>query len=242
MSEKDRIAVVSGTSTMTSSIEKADNYTRWVLSVFRKHIRGSMLEVGAGYANYGRHIAGVNRLVSIDVDQKIIDMARSRDPEGNYLVADLAAPDFASMMSGELFDTVMCFNVLEHIGNDAAALKNIESVLREGGRVLLFLPAFDALYNDLDRLAGHYRRYTMKTARALFDGTGLAILEQAYFNPVGGLGWWVNRYRRHDDIDSREVNAQVVFFDRYVLPFSRALNPVTRGFFGQSLIMVGEKR
>ena len=62
-----------------------------------------------------------------------------------------------------------------------------------------------------------------------------------YFNPIGGLGWWANKFRRHESLDSDEVNGQIVIFEKYVLPFSRALDPLTRAFFGQSLICVARR-
>ncbi|MFA6449038.1 MAG: class I SAM-dependent methyltransferase [bacterium] len=230
-----------GFKTMTSSIGKADYYTRWALGVFRRHLGGSLLEVGAGFANYRKFLTEIDRIVSIDIDEEVIEKARAGDPDGNYVVADIAAPDFCERIGGELFDAVLCCNVLEHIEHEEAAVRNIERSLRSGGKALLFLPAFGALYNDLDRLAGHYRRYTLKSALALFDGGAMEAIGAEYFNPIGGLGWWANKFRRHDDIDSRNVNMQVMFFDRYVAPVSRALNPVTRGFFGQSVIIVGRK-
>jgi hypothetical protein len=69
----------------------------------------------------------------------------------------------------------------------------------------------------------------------------IEILELRYFNPIGGLAWWVNSLARHDSLDDTAVNAQIRIFDKYVLPASRLIDPLTREFFGQSLICIARK-
>jgi hypothetical protein len=58
---------------------------------------------------------------------------------------------------------------------------------------------------------------------------------------IGGLAWWVNSLARHDSLDDTAVNAQIRIFDKYVLPASRLIDPLTREFFGQSLICIARK-
>jgi hypothetical protein len=67
------------------------------------------------------------------------------------------------------------------------------------------------------------------------------IEKMYYFNPVGGIGWWLNKFAGHKDIDASAVNFQMAFFDKYILPLSRAVNPLTKRFFGQSIICVVRK-
>jgi hypothetical protein len=77
--------------------------------------------------------------------------------------------------------------------------------------------------------------------RALLQRAGAEVLMVEYFNPVGGVGWWLNRFLPHRSLESRQVQGQVQLFDRYVLPVSRTVNPVTHRFFGQSVIAAGRK-
>jgi hypothetical protein len=114
-------------------------------------------------------------------------------------------------------------------------------LLVPGGRLLLLVPACPALYGDLDRLAGHHRRYRRRDLARLAAALPCRVRLLEHFNPLGGLGWWLNRFRRHRDLDSRGVNRQIVLFDRFLVPLSRALDPLTRNIFGQSLICVLEK-
>ena len=114
--------------------------------------------------------------------------------------------------------------------------------LQKDGHLLLFVPAFKGLYNDLDKLAGHLRRYRRNDIRELIaHRNDVEIVCNEYFNPVGGLGWWVNKFKTHKNINSKNVNSQVIFFDKYMVPFSKFFNVFTKGFFGQSLYCVIKK-
>src|SRR5208282_5810985 len=135
----------------------------------------------------------------------------------------------------------LCCSVLEHIPEDGAAVKQLMSILPAGGHLLLYVPAFPALYTDLDRLAGHCRRYTRKSLAALVPAEA-DILRLDYVNPIGGLGWWLNGKVPHHSLDSSAVNGQIAVFDKYILPVSRLLTPLFRHVFGQSLICVLRRR
>ena len=103
--------------------------------------------------------------------------------------------------------------------------------------MLLFAPAFPALYSDMDTLAGHYRRYTKKSfLQAVPEEKRKNIICLEYFNPIGGLGWYVNKFKKYDSLENESINGQIKFFDKYVLPISRAMNCITKPFFGQSIV------
>ena len=59
------------------------------------------------------------------------------------------------------YDHVYLSNVLEHIEDDVDVLKQIQSVLKEDGRVVIYSPAFQILYTNFDAQVGHYRRYSL---------------------------------------------------------------------------------
>jgi hypothetical protein len=103
---------------------------------------------------------------------------------------------------------------------------------------MISVPAMMSLYNDLDHLAGHHRRYSIKDFRRILSDLPVNVEKLCYFNPIGGLGWWINRFRRHTSLNSDAVNGQIEVFEKYVLPVSRILDPLTRRFFGQSLICI----
>jgi len=221
-------------------MEGANRYNRWIVSAFRPYVGRELLEVGIGHGGF-RALLATPGYVGADIDAELVLHARAAVPNVDLVVADVAAPGFGNALGGRRFDTVLCVNVLEHVRQQEAGLANMMAALNPGGHLLLFVPAFSALYNDLDRLAGHVRRYRKAEVRQLLVDAGAHVVTSEYFNAVGAIGWWANRFLSHETLESGAVDGQVRFFDRWVLPISRAINPVTRHFFGQSVLAVARK-
>ena len=229
-----------GAQTYSSAIETADNYTRWILSAFTPYFGRRLLEVGLGHGGYRRFVPAGIDYIGLDIDPDSVARGQARYPADTWLQADVTDPALTARLASKGIDTVLCINVLEHIEQDEAAVATLLSVLAPGGHLLILVPAFASLYSDLDRMAGHCRRYTLRDCPRL-AGAGGNLVKAHYFNAVGGLGWWVNKALRHESLDSGAVNQQILFFDRFVVPVARAVDLVTRRFFGQSMICVIRK-
>jgi SAM-dependent methyltransferase len=82
------------------------------------------------------------------------------------------------------FDLVTALDVIEHLDDDVAALKEIHRVLRPGGYVLLFVPAFMALWGVQDDVSHHRRRYRLPGLRHAVTAAGFKIERATYANIV----------------------------------------------------------
>lgn len=217
----------------------ASNYTNWVLSLLPE-AKGAVLEVGLGAGNYFEALGSPVRYLGVDNDSGVIDHVRCLEPKRDVILADVLSDDFSREVRERLggADTIICCNVLEHIEDDGSALRELISVLRPGGHALIFVPAFRWLWNDLDDLAGHLRRYTMSDLESLSSIDGVSRVRSGYVNPIGAVGWWVNRFRKIESLDAAAVAAQIRIFDRFGVPLSRLLTHLTSRFFGQSVHIV----
>ena len=231
----------SSSPTFSSAIADAQNYTRWITGTFAPYATGRILEVGIGHGGYFVFLNKLGRYTGIDIDPHNVASARRRFPEADFRLSDICSDQFRSEFPQESVDTIVCCNVIEHVDNDGVAVANLANALSLGGHLLLLVPALKQLYGDLDRLAGHYRRYDRPMIRRVLDGLPLEIRELRFFNPIGGVAWWINTFFRHELLDSGAVNAQIRIFDRLAVPASRGLDFLTRGFFGQSLILIARK-
>src|SRR4029453_4994598 len=127
---------------------------------------------------------------------------------------DIRLVDIAATADGRLYDSVVLVNVLEHIDDDANALEKLRASLRPGGRVCVFVPAFDGLYSDFDQRIGHRRRYRRSQLATVLDRAG----------QVPPQHWSVSTS------------------DRLVVPTLRRLEAGRAPRFGQSLFCVGTVR
>lgn len=79
------------------------------------------------------------------------------------------------------FDVALLLDVLEHADDDGALVRAAAERVRVGGRVLVTVPAWPALFSAHDRALHHFRRYTPHQCRRVLVDADLAIDE------AGGL-------------------------------------------------------
>ncbi len=75
----------------------------------------------------------------------------------------------------ERFDCVASFEVLEHIEEDEAALREWMAYLRPGGYLVLSVPAGPQRWDASDEWAGHIRRYTRDGLASLVKSCGAEV-------------------------------------------------------------------
>jgi SAM-dependent methyltransferase len=139
----------------------------------------------------------------------------------------------------ECFDAVLYLNVLEHIDDDARELQLAAAAVRSGGTLLVFGPALQWLYSELDYQAGHYRRYSLGRLRKLAISAGLEVVSLRYFDVLGVLPYYlVYRLLRRDNISGSTLWG----YDRIAVPLSRQLQRVVRHPpLGKNVILIARK-
>ena len=233
------------------SLAKAVNYQRWVSDAIQPYMGKRILEVGAGIGNMSQWLPARERLVLTETEPALLDILRARVPgyfgehAGKVSVSplDLSTPADAHQLERERFDTIVSFNVLEHIEDDRAAIARLIEMLRASDqpvrRLVAFVPAQAWALSDMDRFYGHFRRYSAgrlrDISRDLAPGAHVSLTP---FNAVGLLGWvWTTMILKRTTIDPGSVAA----FDAmtpYLKPFDTLLCKTLRYPFGQSLIWV----
>jgi SAM-dependent methyltransferase len=82
----------------------------------------------------------------------------------------------------EAFDTVIAIDVLEHIDDDGAALREIHRVAKPGGTLIVTVPAFQMLWSRRDVDHHHKRRYRVSGIRKRLRDGGFEVLKATYVN------------------------------------------------------------
>jgi|tagenome__1003787_1003787.scaffolds.fasta_scaffold20825737_2 SAM-dependent methyltransferase len=216
------------------NLDGADNYAAWIFEQVQPHLGDSVLEVGAGHGTFTEILSARGaRVVATDVSQRCADVLRERF-SGDERVAVVHGG--ADAVAGQPpFDSAVLINVLEHIPDDDGALRDLAATLRPGGRLILWVPAFQLLYSDFDRKIGHYRRYRKGELKEQLTRAGYQVAEIRYVNSVGALAWLVvARLMRRAPTGGRSVK----IYDSYFVPVLKRLEGRRGAPFGQSLFAV----
>ena len=78
-------------------------------------------------------------------------------------------------------ENIGIFDVIEHIQDDNAFLKELYLKLKSGGKVFLTTPAYGFLWSKADENAGHFRRYTITDLKKKAEIVGFQIEYSSYF-------------------------------------------------------------
>jgi len=218
------------------SLDVASNYAGWIYSMMEPHLGPRVLEIGAGHGTLTHLLAANREVVVTDVSPRCVAVLRERFSGRagvEVLEADvLATPDIGG------FDSIVLVNVLEHVADDGAALRHLRDVLHPGGRLLLFVPAFEALYSQFDRRIGHHRRYRAAELTAAVTEAGFEVVDARYINSVGAIAWWVVATKL-GRIPTRRWSA--LTYDRAMVPALRRLESRWTPPFGQSVLCVARR-
>jgi 2-polyprenyl-3-methyl-5-hydroxy-6-metoxy-1,4-benzoquinol methylase len=169
---------------------QADNYNTWLLDRSRPYLGRRVLDVGAGLGTFTELAADGREVVALEPEAAFATDLRTRFAgRPNVQIVEAEAGE---LEESEPFDSVLCFNVLEHIPDDEGALRQFHSRLAPGGHLLLLVPAHPFLFGAIDRAVHHERRYRREPLRRLLEQTGFAVQTARYVNPLGALGWLVS--------------------------------------------------
>jgi SAM-dependent methyltransferase len=223
-------------------LSEAHNYNAWLYEHLAPFVRGRVLDVGCSTGNITSLIlrdSRVEQVVGLDLSPEAVALLRERfdrEPRFRAVLGDVLTDDPRDLPEAP-FDSVVCVNVLEHLEDDGGALRSIRAALKPGGHVALFCPALAVLYGSMDRLDGHFRRYSRRALEQALRAAGLEPVTTRYVNIVGTFGWFVNGRLLHRTVIPYR---QMLAFDRLV-PLLRRVEQAIEPPFGQSVVAIGRR-
>jgi SAM-dependent methyltransferase len=221
-----------------------EQYNYWLFSEVRPFVGQRVLEVGCGIGNMTPFFLDRNLVVAIDILAAAARQVREKFAQWRNLhvyQGDILDAGLVAQLQDYGFDTVICFNVLEHIENDAQALQHILRLLIPGGRLLLIVPAGPFLYGTIDEGLGHQRRYTRDGLRTLVEGQGFHIERLYYLNLLGIPGWFLSSRILRQRILPRLALWLFNVLARVFIPLENALRQHVSIPYGQSLVCIARR-
>lgn len=213
---------------------EARNYNDWLRGRVRRFGGGAdaALDFGAGIGTFsGSLSAPRQRIHCVEPDAASRDVLRDK---GFNAHADIASvPDACVPYAFSL-------NVLEHIDDDVGALRELYRVLEPGGRLFIYVPAFEILFTSMDRHVGHVRRYRLGQLEARVREAGFDIDAAGYADALGFFATLV--LKAFDTPDPAPLNPRLVrFYDRVCFPVSRMLSVVLSRIVGKNAWVAARK-
>lgn len=151
------------------TIEKRKNFSPSILGLYKilipllgKHVKGVTLDIGCGDMPFKKNILDkTDSYEGLDI--------KKRNPDTKYIgdVQDM------NMIKNDSMDTVLLFQVLEHVKNPEKALKEIYRILKTDGKLIISVPHLSRLHE----IPHDYFRYTKYGLRHRLEKSGFEILE-----------------------------------------------------------------
>ena len=158
---------------------------RAILESFLEKISGQLratnnelriLDVGCGTGANLEMLANFGEPEGVDVSDDALEFCRAKGLKVHKGLAEkLPFPD-------ESFDLVTALDVVEHLDDDVAGLKEMNRVMKPAGRALIFVPAFMWLWGVQDDVSNHRIRYTKKQIVERLEKAGFGIERATYAN------------------------------------------------------------
>jgi SAM-dependent methyltransferase len=223
--------------TALGDIEQAmPRFARWMYATVKPALGNRVVDAGAGIGTYAEMLlADGHEVVALEYDATFASRLKDRfagNPKVSVFQSDLCNPD--GLPEFAPVDSMLCLNVLEHVPDDALALKNMRERVKPGGSLALLVPAGPRLLNSMDRAIGHYRRYSKSELERKLKATGWVVERSFRFNAFGIPGWFVA------GLLGRKTPGRTLssLYDALTPGFAVAERYAIRGLVGLSLVAI----
>ncbi len=212
----------------------SDVWANTRLRIIKKLVKpehNKILDLGCGTGYVGKAFAENNSVVFADIEPKYL-----KKVNGKCVALDARKLPFKK----EVFDMVICADVLEHIKEDSLALKEIHRALKKRCCAIIAVPAYRGLYGHHDELIGHYRRYNKKDFVRLAKKTGFKVKYSRYACSFLFFPFLINQFF----VKSNRAYIGKSAMERKLLPLLNFLAFIESGIklpFGLNLLFMLQK-
>lgn len=224
------------------TISSSDKYNTWIYNSFKDHLKGTVLDIGSGLGDIVKHYSGSNidKVILSDYSTDMIDNLNRIFADNKFFSTvqmDIQGNDFYEILSSASVDTITCINVLEHLKYDLASLVNMHRLLKQDGKLILLVPAFQCLYGSLDKLVDHHRRYSKGSLSAVLARSKFKVDEFKFINFFGIITWFISgKVLKH-----KEFNKDACKKLDKIVPYLERFESIFHPPIGQSLIAICSK-
>ncbi|RIA10267.1 methyltransferase family protein [Flavobacteriaceae bacterium MAR_2010_72] len=201
-----------------------------------------VLEVGAGIGTNTGHLIQqssiIKEWVCLEPDATLSGQILNSLPEPYKEKVEVRTEYLSDYTTQDLFDSILYIDVIEHIEDDQEELLLASSFLKEGGYLIILVPAHPFLYSDFDKAIGHFRRYNKNMLKQAVGQT-LRLDCLRYLDTIGICASTVNKLFLKQSYPTLK---QVQFWDTVIVRFSKVIDVLVGYKLGKSLLGIWKKQ
>ena len=216
------------------ALEDAHRYNALVTNIISDHVTNQrkLIDFGAGTGTFAKLLqARGHEIICIETD--------------SFLRAELSGKGFKVFSNlhaipDESCEFVFSLNVLEHIADDTAVIETLYAKLQSGGRLLIYVPAFELLWTSLDDKVEHYRRYARSSLKSLVRDCGFRVKRCRYVDSLGFIAVLLFKVFGNKQGDLSPVSIRL--YDRFLVPVTRICDLLFQYVCGKNIYIVCDKQ
>jgi SAM-dependent methyltransferase len=221
--------------TATERFDDAKLWINYVIKITKIFIGKNVLEVGAGCGSFtNNYINFIENLTLTEADNKNFKDLKKK--LSDYKNIKIIKSDNVKKIKGS-FDTIIYFNVLEHIIKDNAEIANAAKKLKKNGYLIFLVPAHQSLYGNLDKIAGHHRRYDINFFNK--KRANLKIIVNKYLDSLGYFLYFFNKFFYKKEIYPSKF--KIFLWDKIFVPITIIADFFIFYKFGKNILCIYKK-
>ena len=215
------------------TFDAAKEFRNYQLYYLKSYIKDPFLEVGAGQGGLTNLYKKFTKDITlIEPDNKLFQLLRKKFRKKNIKIKNQTIDKIKFK-----YQTIIYFDVLEHIKSDLKEVKIASKKLKKNGNLIFNVPAHQLFYNEFDKAVGHFKRYNKKDFKDIEKKTDLKIEKLIYYDSIGLLFLILNKIFKLKETNLKNK----IYFWNMLIPLSKIIDKLTFNKFGKSLLCVFKK-
>lgn len=215
------------------TFDAAKKFRNYQIYYLKSYIKDPFLEVGAGKGGLTNLYEKFTKDITLlEPDNKLFQILKKKFKKKKIKIKNQTIDKIKFK-----YQTIIYFDVLEHIKDDLKEVKVASKKLKKSGNLIFNVPAHQLFYNEFDKAVGHFKRYNKKDFQDIEKKTDLKIEKLIYYDSIGLLFLILNKIFRLKKTNLKNK----IYFWNILIPLSKIIDKLTFNKFGKSLLCVFKK-
>ena len=215
--------------------DKANLWIKYIIFKIRRFLKDDILEVGAGCGSFTKgYMKNFHSITLTDMDNNSLNLLKKNfinEKKINVINSPIKDID-------KKFNTILYFNILEHVEEDKLEIKTALEKLNNGGYLIILVPAHQKIYSKLDKAVGHYKRYDIDFFRKnRFENS--KIIKLHFLDFFGYLLYYLNKFFFKEE--TYPSNLKIFIWDKIFTPFTIIADYLSGYKFGKNILCIYKK-